>query len=134
MKIKNENCLDNLIICHKCFSLHEIHPIKDGNTACCTECGGVLYRYDSKLIDKSLSLSMTGLILFVLANFFPLIQLDMLGSEQYITLPQTILSLFESGFFLVGLICAFLIFVFPLMIFVINIVLFTLLKMERVPQ
>jgi paraquat-inducible protein A len=131
MKIENENCLDNLIICHKCFSLHEIHPIKDGNSAACSECGEILYRYDTKLVDKALAFSLTGLIFFTLANFFPLIQLNMFGSEQFITLPKTIISLFESGFYLVGIICAFLIFIFPLMIFVINIILFTLLKMEK---
>jgi paraquat-inducible protein A len=78
-----------------------------------------------------LALSFTGLIFFILANLFPLLQIDILGSEQFITIPKTILSLFENGFYIVGFVCAFLIFIFPLMIFLINIFLFTLLKMER---
>ena len=131
MKIENEDELDNYIICHKCFTLNQEIPIKDGSTAYCSECGHILYRYDSKLIDHGLALSITGLIFFVLANLFPLIQIDLLGSEQFITIPKTIISLFENGFYLVGLICAFLIFIFPLMIFIINMVLFMLLKMER---
>ncbi|SFZ98694.1 Paraquat-inducible protein A [hydrothermal vent metagenome] len=131
MKIKNQNDLDKLIICNNCHTLHEIHAIKDGNSACCTECKSVLYRYDSKLIDRALSLSITGLIFFILANFFPLISLNMLGNEQYISLPETIMALFENGFFLVGILCAFLIFIFPLMVFVINILLYTLLKMKK---
>ena len=131
MKIENEDALDNFVICHKCFTLNEEIPIKDGSKACCSECGNILYRYDSKLIDHSLSLSITGLIFFVLANLFPLLQIDILGSEQFITIPKTILSLFENGFYIVGFVCAFLIFIFPLMIFLINILLFTLLKMQR---
>ncbi len=131
MKIENEDALDNLIICHKCFTLHEEVPIKDGSKACCSECGDVLYRYDSKLIDHGLALSLTGLIFFILANLFPLIQIDIFGSEQFITIPKTIMSLFENGFYIVGLVCVFLIFIFPLMIFLINILLFTLLKMQR---
>jgi paraquat-inducible protein A len=131
MKIENEDELDNLIICQQCFTLHEEVPIKDGSKACCTECGGILYRYDSKLVDHGLSMSIAGLIFFILANAFPLIQIDILGSEQFITLPKTIFSLFESGFYLVGFLCLFLILVFPLMIFMINILLFTLLKLER---
>ena len=131
MKIENEDALDNFVICHKCFTLNEEIPIKDGSKACCSECGGILYRYDSKLIDRGLALSLTGFIFFVLANLFPLIQIDILGSEQFITLPKTIFSLFENGFYIVGLICAFLIFIFPLMIFVINMLLFLLLKVER---
>jgi len=85
----------------------------------------------SKLIDHGLALSLTGLIFFVLANLFPLIQMDILGSEQFITIPKTIFSLFENGFYIVGFICLFLIFIFPLMIFLVNMILFTLLKIER---
>ncbi len=128
MKIENEDALDNFVICHHCFTLNEEITIEDGSKACCSECGGVLYRYDSKLIDHGLALSITGFIFFILANLFPLIQIDILGSEQFITIPKTIVSLFENGFYIVGLICTFLIFIFPLMIFIINILLFLLLK------
>ncbi|WP_373030160.1 paraquat-inducible protein A [Sulfurovum sp.] len=131
MKIENEDALDNLIICKQCFTLHEEVPIEDGTKACCSECGAILYRYDSKLIEHGLALSITGFIFFVLANLFPLVQIEILGHEQFITIPKTIFSLFESEFYIVGLICIFLIFIFPLMIFTINILLFILLKMER---
>ena len=131
MKLENEDALDNLIICHHCYTLHEEVPIKDGSKACCTECGAILYRYDTKLIDHGLALSITGFIFFILANIFPLVQIDILGSEQFITIPKTIFSLFKSGFYIVGIICAFLIFIFPLMIFLINIILFTFLKLNR---
>ena len=131
MKLENEDALDNLIICRQCFTLHEEVPIKDGSKACCTECGGILYRYDSKLVDHGLALSITGLIFFIVANVFPIIKMDILGNEQFITIPKTISSLFENGFYIVGFICAFLIFIFPLMIFLINILLFMLLKIER---
>lgn len=131
MKIENEDALDNLIICHHCYTLHEEVPIKDGSKACCSECGGILYRYDTKLIDHGLAMSITGLIFFALANAFPLIQIDILGSEQFITMPKTIISLFANGFYIVGLICIFLILIFPFMIFLINTVLFTLLKFRR---
>ena len=131
MKLENEDALDNLIICPQCYTLHEEVPIKDGTKACCSECGAVLYRYDSKLIEHGLALSITGFIFFVLANVFPLVKIEILGHEQFITIPKTFISLFESGFFIVGLICFFLIFIFPLMIFSINMLLFTLLKMKR---
>jgi len=131
MKLENEDALDNYVICHACYTLHEAVPIQDGAKACCTGCGGILYRYDTKLIDHGLALSITGLIFFALANIFPLVQIEILGLEQFITIPKTIFSLFDSGFYIVGLICSFLIFIFPLMIFLINLVLFTLLKLRR---
>jgi len=131
MKLENEDALDNYVICHTCYTLHEEVPIKDGTKACCTVCGGILYRYDTKLIDNGLALSITGLFFFTLANVFPLVQIEILGLEQFITIPKTIFSLFDSGFYIVGIICAFLIFIFPLMIFLINLVLFTLFKLKR---
>ena len=131
MKLENEDALDDLIICHQCFTLHKEEPIVDGAKACCVECGAVLYRYDSRLIDHGIALSIAGLIFFMLANIFPLVQIDLLGSEQFITIPKTIFSLLESGFYIVGFLCAFLIFIFPFMIFTINLVLFTLLKLKR---
>ncbi|MDQ1325046.1 MAG: Paraquat-inducible rane protein [Campylobacterota bacterium] len=131
MKLENEDALDHYIICRQCHTLHEEIPIREGTKACCSECGGVLYRYDSKLAEHGLALSISGLILFILANIFPLVQIEILGHEQFITIPKTVLSLFESGFYLVGLICAFLVFIFPLMIFLIYSVLFALLKMEK---
>ena len=131
MKLENEDALDNFIICPQCYTLHEEVPIKDGTKACCSECGAILYRYDSKLIEHGLALSITGFIFFILANVFPLVKIEILGHEQFITIPKTFISLFESGFFIVGLICSFLIFIFPLMIFSINMLLFTLLKMKR---
>jgi len=128
MKLENEDVLDRFVICHQCYTLHEEIPIKDGSHACCTGCGGVLYRYDTRLVDHGLALSMTGLVFFVLANAFPLVEIELLGVGQFLTIPKTIFSLFASGFYIVGIICAFLIFIFPLMIFLINMLLFTLLK------
>jgi len=131
MKLENEDELDNFIICHQCFTLQEEIPISDGSKACCSECGGLLYRYDSKLIDHALAWTITGIIFFALANAFPLIKLDLLGVEQFITLPMTIEGLFSNGFYIVGFLCLFLIFVFPLMIFLVNLALFILLKLKR---
>ncbi len=131
MKLENEDALDNYVICHACYTLHEEVHIEDGAKACCTECGAILYRYETKLIEYGLALSITGLIFFILANVFPLVQIELLGLEQFITIPKTIFSLFDSGFYIVGIICAFLILIFPFMIFLINLVLFTLLKLGR---
>ena len=131
MKLENEAALDNYVMCHKCFTLHEAVEIEDGTKACCLGCGGVLYRYDGKLVEHGLALSIAELIFFVLANVFPLVQIEILGLEQFITIPKTIFTLFESGFYIVGILCAFLILVFPFMVFTINLTLFILLKLGR---
>jgi paraquat-inducible protein A len=130
MKLENEDALDAYIICHQCYTLHEELKIKDGSEAYCSVCDGVLYRYNTKLIDHGLALSITGLIFFLLANFFPLVEVEILGFGQFITITKTVFSLFSSGFYLLGLLCVFLIFIFPLMIFLINFLLFILFKFK----
>ncbi|AKF25117.1 hypothetical protein YH65_06705 [Sulfurovum lithotrophicum] len=129
MKIENEDALDELVLCPQCHTLHREVPIKDGSKACCSECGSVMYRYDSRLAEHGLALSITALIFFFVANFFPLVKIELLGSEQFITIPKTIMSLFDNGFFIVGMLCVFLIFIFPVMIFVLYLLVFLLLKL-----
>ena len=131
MKIENEDALDHLIICHQCHTLHEEIPIEDGTKACCVECRSVLYRYDSRLIDHGLALSITALIFFAVANFFPVVRIELLGNEQFITIPMTFLSLFENGFYVVGLLCAVVLFLFPLAIFMLYVMLFLMLKLQK---
>jgi len=134
MKIENEDELDNLVICHQCYTLHKEIPIHDGSKACCKECGTVLYRYDSRLAEHGLALSLSALIFFLVANFFPLVKIEILGHEQFITITKMIFSLFDNGFFIVGLILSFLLLVFPLMIIVIYMTLFTLLHFAKGKQ
>jgi len=134
MKIETEEDLDRLIICHKCHTLHREVPIKDGAKACCRECKSVLYRYDTRLIDHGLALSLTALVFFILANSFPLVKIEILGNEQFLTLPKTFMAFFENGFYIVGMLVAFLIFIFPLMVTLIYLVLFTLLKFRLAPD
>jgi len=134
MKIENEDELDNLVICHQCYTLHKEVPIHDGSKACCKECGTVLYRYDSRLAEHGLALSLSALIFFIVANFFPLVKIEILGHEQFITITKMIFSLFDNGFFIVGVILSFLLFIFPLMIIVIYMILFTLLHFAKGKQ
>jgi paraquat-inducible protein A len=131
MKLENEDALDRLIICPHCHTLHEEIHIADGTKACCVKCGNVLYRYDSRLIDQGLALSLTALIFFAVANIFPVVQIEILGNEQFITIPRTFLSLIENGFYFVGLFCGVVLFLFPLAIFTLYVLLFLLLKFQR---
>jgi paraquat-inducible protein A len=131
MKVENEEALDRLIICPKCYTLHEEIPIEDGSKACCSQCQTILYRYDSQLAEHGLALSVTGIVLFLLANFFPLVEITLLGHTQYLTITKTFMSLFENGFYIVGMLSLFLIFLFPLMVFSLYGLLFLLLLLRR---
>ena len=127
--LKNEDDLDNYIICHKCHTLNMEVPIADGSKALCSNCGMVLYRRDSRLLDHGLALSLSGLIFFVLANLFPLVKIDILGSEHFITILSVIYSLADGGYYFVALFVLYAVFILPLMIFLLYILVFSLMKM-----
>lgn len=131
MELKSEDELDEYIICHKCHTLNREVPIADGSKALCSKCGMVLYHRDSRLMDHGLAWSMTGLIFFILANTFPLVKIDILGNERFISIISMIVSLTDSGYYLVGLFVTYLILIFPLMIFLLYILIFSLMKAGR---
>ena len=131
MKLENEDALDKFIICKQCYTLHEEICLKEGTKACCTVCHGVMYGVNGKLVSQGLALSITGLIFFIIANLFPLVKIDLLGYSQFITLSKTFIALFENEFYLVGILCFFLIFLFPLLIFLIHILFFSLLYLKK---
>ncbi len=131
IELNSEDELDDYIICHKCHTLNKEVPIADGSKALCSNCGMVLYHRDSRLLDHGLALSIAGLVFFILANSFPLVKIDILGSERFISIISMIASLVDSGYYLVGLFVTYLIFIFPLMIFLLYIVIFALMKSGR---
>jgi paraquat-inducible protein A len=106
--------LDNLVICKKCATLHHKVILKERTKAICTTCKSVLYRKHHDLLGKSLALSITTLIFFIVANLFPIVTIDLGGSISNITLSSVFLTMLEQEFYFAGLMCAFVIFLLPL--------------------
>jgi len=123
--------LDNFIICKKCDTLHHKKRLKIGGVAKCTECGSVLYRRHRNLVDYGLALGISALIFFIIANLFPIVNIELRGVHQDISLPSVLLSLFENGFFIVGVFCSFVIFIFPFTVLIIFIWIMWLMKIRR---
>ncbi len=65
-----------MIACHECDLLHRVRPIQDGAAAKCVRCGAVLYRQKRDSLDRTLALTVAGLILFAVANTFPFLAFD----------------------------------------------------------
>ena len=131
IELEDEDDLDHYIICHKCHTLHKEITISHGSKALCSVCNMTLYKHDDRLVEHGLALSITGLIFFVLANIFPLVKIEILGNESYITIVSMISTLVGSGHYLVALFLLYLIVIFPAIIFLFNILLFSLMKLGR---
>ncbi len=92
---------NTLIACHECDLLHRVRPIEDGAVARCVRCGAVLYRQKHNSLDRTLALTVAGLILFVVANTFPFLAFDMQGQVTQTTLITGVIDLWRQG--MVGL-------------------------------
>jgi len=123
--------LDRLIICPKCHTLHRKISIPEGKAAVCQHCEKILYRNDRRLAEHGLALGLTGLMLFFVSNLFPLVQVEMLGHTQHVTIISMVFSLFENGFYVVGVVVAFMVFIFPLLILVVYIAITWLIILGR---
>ena len=69
--------MDALIACHECDLIHRVKPLPKKGIANCTRCGSVLYRHKPNSLERTLALSVAGLVLFVVANWFPFLALKM---------------------------------------------------------
>ena len=103
-----------LIACHDCDLLHPIEPLHDGQRALCMRCGAVLYRQRRDSLERALTLTLTALILFVVANFYPFMDFKIQGRVQESTLISGVIGLYKDGYLgLAGLVLLTSI-VFPL--------------------
>ena len=91
------------IACHECDLIHQIQPLAEGATARCSRCGAVLYRHKRNSLDRTLALTLAGLILFVVANSFPFLSMKIEAQVQESTLITGVQQLWAQGMWQVAL-------------------------------
>jgi len=111
--IDSENVSLSHVACHDCDLIQSIPPLAVGESANCLRCDAILYKNQKNSIDRSLAFAITGLILFILANMFPLLSLKALGAIQEGTLLSTAVSLFQADRPLLAVVIFLTTFVFP---------------------
>lgn len=86
-----------LMACHECDALqHELPP--GYNAACvCWRCGALLKQKQATRLDQALTLAISGLVLFFVANSFPLMVLNIQGASTTTTLISVAGALWSEG-------------------------------------
>jgi paraquat-inducible protein A len=102
-----------LIACHECDLLNKFLSLPKGCIARCSRCGAVLYRHKTNSIDRTLALTITGLILFVIANVYPFLGFK-LGTQMHeTTLITGVRELYHQGMWPLATVVLFTIIVIP---------------------
>ncbi|WP_347912378.1 paraquat-inducible protein A [Pseudomonas grandcourensis] len=84
---------DQLIICEHCDSVYQKVTLAKHQKTLCTRCGGVLQRYNGLTVEQRLALTFTALMLWIFANFYPVMSINLKGVKNSATLWDSVLAL-----------------------------------------
>ena len=79
---------DNLIACHECDTLFRKPPLVGRMVARSPRCGATLYRGVSRKLDSICAMTLAALITFVIAQAFPIVELEANGITGLPTDPR----------------------------------------------
>lgn len=94
--------MESLIACHECDLLYQRQPLPPGGTARCVRCGAKLYIRKRNSLDRVLALTLTGLILFIVANVYPFLTFRLEAQIQETNLITGIIELYNQGMWIVA--------------------------------
>lgn len=90
--------LEELIACHECDLLMRKPQLVDhGERVECPRCGYELYTHRHQVVRRSMALVIAALLLYIPANFLPIMQLSLLGQTASDTVWSGVLGLYDSG-------------------------------------
>ena len=92
----------SLIACHDCDLIQWFGPVPDGSAATCSRCGAMLYQNKRDSLDRTLALTVAGLILFMVANTFPFLGLKLQAQVHNTILITGIRELYHQGMWILA--------------------------------
>jgi paraquat-inducible protein A len=89
--------LEQLIACHECDLLLRKPAPEQGERVECPRCGYELYTHRHQVLRRSMALVIAALLLYLPANFLPIMQLNLLGQASEDTVWSGVVGLYNSG-------------------------------------
>jgi paraquat-inducible protein A len=91
-----------LVACDDCDLVHQIGVHAQGTSGRCSRCGALLFHAKRNSIERSLALTIAGIVLYVVANSFPFLSFEMQGRITETTLVSGIQELWGDNMFSVS--------------------------------
>lgn len=92
-----------VIACHECDLLQREVPLPRGGIVWCGRCGAELYRSHPDSLERTLALTAGAIVLFAIANAFPIVGLNLQGQVIQATLFHTVQTLWNGDMKSVGM-------------------------------
>jgi paraquat-inducible protein A len=126
-------CPKALIACHECDLLQREIALPPGRVARCARCGAKLYRTENRSIDHVLALTLAAAVLFLLANAFPIIGLQIQATRNDTSLISAVHTLWSQGMWPVAGLVFFTTFLAPAAALATMIHILLAMKARRIP-
>jgi paraquat-inducible protein A len=133
MSAKLDLSAHSLVACHDCDLLYRVNPLPEGGVARCRRCDAVLYRHKPNSLNRTLALSIAGLVLFLLANVFPFLAFKLQGQVTETTLSTGIWELYAQDMWLIALLVLLTCIVIPFIQLLGMLYVLLPLKLNRLP-
>lgn len=105
---------DQLIICEHCDCVYEKATLAKHQKTLCTRCGGVLQRYNGLTTEQRLALTLTALMLWIFANFYPVMSISLQGLKNSATLWDSVLALSLGPITFIAMVAAIAMIIAPI--------------------
>lgn len=90
--------------CHCCGLVHQIPPVGSRSVACCTRCNAVIrHGVHPRSVNRAAALALAALLLYPLALYLPVMQIERLGYESHASICSGTIALLAEGHLFVGL-------------------------------
>jgi paraquat-inducible protein A len=86
-----------VVACKVCGQAHGLDRLKPGTHAVCTRCGSTIARRMPASLQVTTAFSLAALILYVPANVFPIMRMEIYGAATDNTVWQGCTRLFDDG-------------------------------------
>ncbi|MGB0128185.1 MAG: paraquat-inducible protein A [Rhodocyclaceae bacterium] len=91
-----------LVACPECDLVQHEPPAAAGTSVSCLRCGAILFHSRDGSLDRTLALTFGAGILFLLANTFPLVGIEIQGQRSAVTLLGAVQRLWDQDMPLVA--------------------------------
>ncbi len=105
---------DQLIICEHCDCVYQKVTLTKHQKTLCVRCGGVLQRYNGLTVQQRLALTLTALMLWIFANFYPVMSISLQGLKNSATLWDSVLALSLGPITFIALVAAISMIIAPI--------------------
>lgn len=126
--------LSGLTACPDCDLLIDETTVTSGQKSKCPRCGTTIRIFIHNSVDKTIALSLTGLLLYIPAMFMPIMTFGIMGMRGSGNVIDAMAAFFEKGYFFVGTMVLLTSIIFPLLKLALLFSVALCLKLRRYPK